>query len=131
MPGPWAGPRRAALAPDVRMIRDRIGTTITRNRGSAFEPAAPLRIAQSDAIWWSYGSVVIWRVRLTGADTVVTTPEGVPAPTADRPWWLELLSIGFDQDAAGRAGPRGRAGAGDAGGRDGGAAGALTYEARP
>jgi hypothetical protein len=81
--------QRLAAARDALPADDHVGRSVL-----------DLRIAQSDAIWWSYGSVVIWRLRLTGATPTAITPDGVPAPTADRPWWLELLSTGFDQDAA-------------------------------
>ncbi|HVH24908.1 MAG TPA: ferritin-like domain-containing protein [Pseudonocardia sp.] len=42
---------------------------------------------------------VAWRLRLTGTDAVAQVPDGVPAPASDQPWWLELLSTGFDPDA--------------------------------
>jgi hypothetical protein len=46
-----------------------------------------------------YFATVVWRLRLTGTDAVVTVPGGAPRPASTEPWWLELVSTGFDQDS--------------------------------
>jgi hypothetical protein len=42
---------------------------------------------------------VAWRLRLIGSDAAATLPDGVGSPATGEPWWLELLSTGFDADA--------------------------------
>ncbi|MDQ4096261.1 MAG: hypothetical protein M3144_00100, partial [Actinomycetota bacterium] len=48
---------------------------------------------------WPFGAIVVWRFPLRGSDCVVEVPDGGPAPDTESPWWLELLSTGFDPDA--------------------------------
>lgn len=57
------------------------------------------RLQQIGNPFWPFGAVVAWRLRLVGADCIAQVPEGVPAPVTDSPWWLELVSTGFDPDA--------------------------------
>ena len=57
------------------------------------------RLNQIDGLIWPFGAVVAWRLQLTGSEATALTPDGIPAPVTDSPWWLELLSTGFDQDA--------------------------------
>ena len=49
---------------------------------------------------WPFGAIVAWRFPLSGSEIVADVPPGMPRPTTDSPWWLELLSTGFDPDAA-------------------------------
>jgi len=58
-----------------------------------------VRLTQTGRMWWPFGATVVWRLRLTGSDSIAELPEGVPTPVVDAPWWLELVSTGFDQDA--------------------------------
>lgn len=57
------------------------------------------RLQQVGNPFWPFGAVVAWRLRLTGAGCVADVPDGVPAPVTDSPWWVELVSTGFDPDA--------------------------------
>ncbi len=57
------------------------------------------RLQQIGNPFWPFGAVVAWRLRLTGADCVAQVPDSVPAPVTTSPWWLELVSTGFDPDA--------------------------------
>ncbi len=57
------------------------------------------RLAQIGRPPWPFGAIVAWRFPLRGSECVAQVPEGVPAPVTNSPWWLELLSTGFDPDA--------------------------------
>jgi len=57
------------------------------------------RLTQIGRPPWPFGAIVAWRFPLRGSECVTQVPAGVPAPVTDSPWWLELLSTGFDPDA--------------------------------
>jgi hypothetical protein len=63
------------------------------------------RLATVDRMLWPYDATVVWRLRLTGSHNTIRTGSAgnglaeVPAFTTDAPWWLELLSTGYDADA--------------------------------
>ena len=84
---------------DVDALTAESDLKVTPARGD--EPARRVlahRLTETTRVW-PFGAVVVWRLRLTGTDCVVELPDGVPAPVTRSPWWLELVSTGFDQDA--------------------------------
>ncbi|HWM17477.1 MAG TPA: ferritin-like domain-containing protein [Microbacterium sp.] len=48
---------------------------------------------------WPFGAVVGWRLRLVGSGPTARLPDSLEVGSDD-PWWLELISTGFDPDAA-------------------------------
>jgi hypothetical protein len=58
------------------------------------------RLQQLGQPAWPFGAIVAWRLPLRASDCVADVPAGAPAPVTDSPWWLELLSTGFDPDAS-------------------------------
>ncbi len=89
------------LVQHVQRARARLQAALDEAAARGDEPARRVlahRLTETTRVW-PFGAVVVWRLRLTGTDCVVELPDGVPAPVTRSPWWLELVSTGFDQDA--------------------------------
>lgn len=90
---------QAALETYLKAARDRLQDAIDAvpDVTDVSRRVLEHRLGEIDNHW--IFATVVWRLRLSGTDAVVALPEGIPAPATDAPWWLELLSTGFDQDA--------------------------------
>ena len=94
---------RAAHGLGADDLTDRVTADLGR-LGTAVE-SAPDAVTRRvleirrDGYFRAFFFTVAWRLRLVGTDAVVRTSGTAPAPSTEEPWWLELLSTGFDQDA--------------------------------
>jgi hypothetical protein len=98
------GPRptpalRAHLAVAAARLRDAIAEAESRGDEDA-RLVLDRRLRQLGQPAWPFGAIVVWRFPLRGSDCLADVPEGAPAPVTNSPWWLELLSTGFDPDAS-------------------------------
>jgi hypothetical protein len=94
------------LTPEMRAhlvaARNRLMAAISEAEADGDEDAALVlnrRLLEIGGPAWPFGAIVVWRFPLRGSECVAEVPAGVPAPATESPWWLELLSTGFDPDA--------------------------------
>jgi hypothetical protein len=89
----------AQLPAHVQAARDRLRDAIAATPAGDAVTRRILALRRAQIGGWSFGFTVAWRLRLAGTDAVARIAGGMPVPATDAPWWLELISTGYDADA--------------------------------